>query len=288
MSALTKVFVVLLVVCSMLLSAAVIVFVNKQDNFAQANSRLEAQLAREQSARQTAESDLSAARANIQNVQTALQGQIDVLRNELNNAQQRIAERDQQIAQLRSQIDALTLEGQRLAEALKASEASRQVVLNEQAELRKLTDELSRRRADLNAANSDLQNRLDQTTRELRNTLEELKAAQDQVARLDSIMKDRGIAVSSDAQVPPALNIRGVIRTTQSLDGIHYATISVGSADGVTRGMQFNIVDREQGEWLGTLTVDSVDEREASGRLNLKGPVLNQIVANRTEVRTQL
>jgi hypothetical protein len=108
--------------------------------------------------------------------------------------------------------------------------------------------------------------------------------------RLSNAAKAGGLSVDQINNTPAnqASRINGVIRGVQNINGIEYATVSVGSADGVSKGMQFNVINRDKGEWLGTLTVDRVDQNEAVGRLNLKGAVLGEIQPNHTEVRTQL
>jgi len=53
----------------------------------------------------------------------------------------------------------------------------------------------------------------------------------------------------------------------------------------VSKGMVFNVIDREQGDFLGYLEVDSVEPEEAVGRLT--GPRVADIRPG-SEVRTQL
>jgi hypothetical protein len=84
---------------------------------------------------------------------------------------------------------------------------------------------------------------------------------------------------------PAAPAINGVIRAVKPIGGIPYATISVGSADGVAKGMEFKVVNRGTGDFLGILTVDSVDLNESTGRLS--GPRTNDIRSG-AEVKTQL
>ena len=79
--------------------------------------------------------------------------------------------------------------------------------------------------------------------------------------------------------------IDGVIRATRAIAGVPYATISVGSNAGVQRGMEFKVVSHETGDFLGILTVDSVDTNEATGRL--AGPKVANIRPG-AEVKTQL
>jgi len=85
--------------------------------------------------------------------------------------------------------------------------------------------------------------------------------------------------------VTPATPINGVIRDKKNVNGVIFATISVGSQDQVTKNMVFNVIDREQGDFLGYLRVDRVEPNEAIGRLD--GPKVADIKPG-NEVRTQL
>jgi hypothetical protein len=69
------------------------------------------------------------------------------------------------------------------------------------------------------------------------------------------------------------------------INGIPYATISVGADAQVKQGMKFSVIDRDKGSFLGELTVGQVDEKEATGKL--EGPHINEVHAG-TEVRTQI
>ena len=155
------------------------------------------------------------------------------------------------------------------------------------ARLRTSNDNLVRQAADLNTSVSDLTARLEVTERERRILAEQLTQASGENQRLSQII--RGANLSPEQQKTavaqsglPAIN--GVIRDRRTIAGREYATISVGSADQVTRGMRFSVVDGNN--FLGYLTIVEVDDQEATGRL--EGPGLNRIRPNVTQVFTQL
>jgi hypothetical protein len=81
-----------------------------------------------------------------------------------------------------------------------------------------------------------------------------------------------------------APRVNGVISDTKDVAGIPFATISLGSDDSVRIGMEFNILDRESGRFLGKLTVVQVNANDAIGRLS--GDTAAVRVGN--EVRTHL
>ena len=63
------------------------------------------------------------------------------------------------------------------------------------------------------------------------------------------------------------------------------ATINVGQADGVAKGMRFTVYDNERGIFLGFLTVQAVDSNTAIG--NLEGPKVAE-VAEGASVQNQM
>ena len=80
----------------------------------------------------------------------------------------------------------------------------------------------------------------------------------------------------------PNANLRGVVRSLKNIGGQDYATISLGSADNVQKGMKFNVIGGNK--FLGYLTIDSVDYNEATG--HLEGPDLKSVRPG-SEVATQ-
>lgn len=288
MSPLTKLFVVLLVVCSMLLTAGTVVFVSQVENHKAAADAAKQKLADEQAASARAVNEAQQARQLAEDARTAAMAQAQTAQTALAGAQAMIAERDAQVAKLSTQLALQSADLNRLTEALKASEDQKSRQTQQLADLRKQFDERVAQNSQLNSAVSDLTNRLDVTERERRFLAEQVTELQGQNAKLGGILKDNNInpndvvAGGLRRGAPP---INGVIREVRNIAGIDYATISVGSADSVTKGMEFKVINRNSGEFLGTLTVDTVEPNESTGRL--AGPKIAEIRPG-TEVRTQL
>jgi hypothetical protein len=138
---------------------------------------------------------------------------------------------------------------------------------------------------------NDLTNRLEVTERERRNATEQLEEMRGQNTKLGSALQDAGKnprEILASNRIPAgggtAPRINGVVREVRTVAGLPYATISVGSADSVTKGMIFNVVERN-GNFLGKITIVSVELNEATGRLS--GPKVDQ-VRQGVEVKTQL
>ena len=287
MSPLTKLFVVMLVVLSLLTTAGMIVYVNKEDVQRTTLANTQAQLQAAQAAAQTARDELTSAQQNLQNVQAQLNAQSQAATNELNERQAEISKLNVELAQGQSRQATQQLDISRLTEALNATQASATALQEEVARLRTSNDKLVQQSSDLNGTVSDLTARLEVTERERRLLAEQLTQASAETQRLGMIIKNANLSPQQAAGIaqrsgPP---INGIIRDVRTIAERPYATISVGSADGVQRGMEFKVLDRQSGNFLGTLIVDSVEPNEATGRL--QGPRVAEIRPG-VEVRTQL
>ena len=287
MSPLTKLFVVLLVVLSLLTTAGTIVYINKEDVQKGTLATLQTQLQAAQAAAQTARDELTAAQQNLQNVQGQANSQSQAATTELNNRQAEISKLNVELAKAQSASATQQLDVSRLTEALNASQASTTALQTEVARLRTNNDALVKQSSDLNSSVSDLTARLEVTERERRLLAEQLTQASGENQRLSMIIKNSGLTPTDQGRIAdrsgPAIN--GVIRDVRNIAGRQYATVSVGSADGVKNGMEFKILDRAGGNFLGTLVVDSVEPNEAAGRI--QGPRVAEVRPG-VEVRTQL
>ncbi len=288
MSALTKVFIVLHVVLTMLLTAGLIVFVNRTENWKQVSADTQAKLVSAQQAERELNVQLQVVKADDNHKITALQGQLASAQNDIGTAQQTISSKDAQIAQLTS--DAAVKDNQitNLGEAVKVAQAQNGEQQKTIAKLREDESGLQKQNNDLNLAVSKLNNQLEVTERQRRNLAEEsvqqasdLKAAQDIIHESHL---DRG-QTATIIDHTPTIPLSGVVRDKRVIAGVPYATISLGSADAVQKNMQFKVIDPARNQFLGYLTVDTVEPHEATGRLS--GPHPDAVHAG-VEVRTQL
>ena len=288
MSPLTKLFVSLLIVLSLLTTAATVVYVNKEDVQKSTLANTQAQLQSAQAAAQAARDELTAAQQNLTNVQASANQAAQAATTDINARQQQISQLQVELAKGQSQQATQQLDISRLTEALNASQASTTALQTEVARLRTSNDQLVRQASDLNGSVSDLTARLEVTERERRLLAEQLTQASTENQRLSAVITGAGLNPQQQQQAIaksglPSIN--GVIRDVRNIAGRPYATISVGTADGVQRGMEFKILDRQGGNFLGTLVVDSVEPNEATGRLD--GPKVAEIRPG-VEARTQL
>ena len=289
MSTLTKVFVVLLVILSMLLTAATVVFVNRVENFKQVAADTQAQLNLEKARSNEAISAANSARNQVQGALTQSLAQVEQLKGSGNTKDAEISKLNAQIATLTSADAMKAANIAQLTEALKASEDQKAKQHDMIADLRTGNDKYIKQFAEQSARVSELTEQLEATERLRRQASEQNQELTAQLDRSNKLLQQNGINVTDAVPSPNAAapNINGVIRETRQIGGVPYATISLGSADGVVKGMEFKVIDRDAGEFLAIVTIDSVEPNESTGRLT--GPRATEVNANRKlEVRTQL
>lgn len=293
MSALTKIFVVLLVVLSLLLSAGLIVFVNRQDNYKAFAETAKKQLAAALSEKTLATSQLEKLQGEKQDALTEKDNQINGLKATIANDERSVADKTTQIAELQQQVTQANAANSSLAEGLKVAQqdiASRQTAY---AALQTDSDKHEKELVEDSNRISDLTNSLDVATKQYRYLAEQnTKLATDNDS-LNATLRKYNISPSGNTlpaggaiNNTPNVNINGIVRDFRTINGVPYATISLGSADAVTRGMQFKVIDPQHNTFLGYLTIENVRAHEADGRL--EGPAVSQVRPNISEVRTQL
>ncbi len=284
MSPLTKLFVVLQVILSIALTAAVVVYVSREDAQLASLKAAQTSAAAAQSERDAAVTAMTAATSNANAIQERMNAQATQLNSNLTQSQQQIADLNVQLAKSNTSNATQLLQITQLTEGLKAATDTTSNLNQTVAQLRTTSDESVKRAAEMSGQISDLDNRLQVAERERRNLAEQLAQATQDTQRMSRIMQQHNLDPKTPVdQIRTAgVPINGVIREKRMIADVPYATISVGAADDVQRGMEFKVV--QGGEFLGTLTVDSVEQQEATGRL--AGPRVADIKPG-VQVRTQ-
>lgn len=284
---LTKLFVVLLVLLSLMLTAGTVVFVGQVQDYKK-NYESE-KLERETAVRraETARSDAEAAQRISQEQRADLGRQIQDSRSQINALNQEKIDKDTQLAAEKQRGATMSIENMTLAAGVKSAQDAQSQLQSQITDLRTTNDRIVSQNAQLNQRVTELGSQLEVTERERKLLAEQLAEAKNQVTRQAAIMRDNGVPlaqIESNAPRAMAPAINGVIREVRPIQGVMYASISVGSADNVARGMEFKVVSRETGKFLGILTVDTVELNESTGRL--RGEALNEIRQG-SEVKTQ-
>jgi hypothetical protein len=292
-SALTKIFVVLHVVVSLLLAAALVVFVNRQENFRVAADAAKGREIIAEARANTRDQEILKVTGQKDALAVELKNQIDTLKTAITTSETTIAQLQGQLSEKDQAITQLTVANTSATAALSVSQAdikARQDAFNTLfAEKDKIQKELVEEGDKI----TELTNALDITNRHDRYTQEQITQLQQQNSQLNDTLRKYNISPTGNSlpaggpiNSTPAVNINGIVRDFRNINGVPFATISLGSADAVTRGMKFNVIDPNKKQFLGYLTVDTVGVHEATGRL--EGPAVDQVRANVSEVRTQL
>lgn len=281
MNALTKLFVSLLIVCSLLLTGGVVVFVNKTDKF---DDKLKAA---------EADRDLAKREANSANAAASTaQAQNTVALAQLNETLQKSKEQAQAAENEKSKLQAdLNKANTGLAVAMGQNTSSLAAVTELTKNISDLqkrldstvkeNDVLIARNTEVVGANTDLTKRLDALERERRNLTEQLVQAKADLDRAQKLVQTAGLNPASTL-VRPAEDVRGVIRKVQTQEGVVYATISLGAKDRIEKGMRFAIYNESTQKYLATLTVSAVEAGEAFGRV--EGPAIASVVVGNSVI----
>jgi len=293
LSPLTKLFVVLLVLTSMLSTAGFIVFVN---GVRPLQPQLDAANAALADARSKANTDLAAIQlvqeqlrqemANHQSDRAKDAGSLTVVQGQLN-------EKRTELASLEAEKTNLKAENNSLNARLLLDEATVNKLQDQVTALRSANDTLVRRSEDDGRRLSELSSQTETMGAKLSQTQEQLQAELEKDQKLGGWIKnhsgnpDEIAAGGAAGAAGSAPAISGHVVEKNSFNGNTYVTISVGSADGVAKGMQFYVLDRPSGQFLAIITIDSVDSNNAIGRLEGEPDKVAQVRAG-NDVKTQL
>ena len=285
MSALTKVFILLHVVMSMLLAAGLIVFVNRVDDFQVASRTQKAALSRAEAQAAEANAALATMQSTMNNVSQTSQARIQQIQAELAQRDQAILDLRGQLAESQAQLASAQTALTSNTEALKVAQQNQGTLQGQLAQVRQTHDKLMQQFTDANLSLNDFQARLSQTDRQRRDLQEQVASLQEQLANAgaNSARTDAGRGEAGQAGgrlgINPNVNVNGVVREKRVIAGVPYATISIGSADAVQRGMRLRVLGGRNGqEFLGYVDVTQVDPEEAIGRLS--GPRINEVTVN--------
>jgi len=271
LSALTKLFIVLLVVCSLLLTAALVVFVNQHESYVTAinkhKDRIE-QLTRDKNA---LGNQISAAKDEVSHYATEMAKAKADAQKKIDDLTAAARTMDVENNKLTARISVLDASVTDLTNALKLSQAAIGDLQKRYDSLIADADKIRTNNAELAGANADFQKRLDVLERERRLLVEQMTQLKKDFDLARAQLQEHNIPLESvTAKKVPAPNLKGVIREKQAgSDGVVYATISLGSADQVKKGMQFYVISQSM-EFLGKITIETVDTGESFGRL--EGP----------------
>ena len=274
MSVMTKLFVVLLIICSLLLTAATVVFVNRTEDFHKTATSFEMRMLAAQRDKEAAQRDADAARARETEAIATANGKVSDLQARMQQLTQELSARDAEINDLKAKAAVAQATLTEQAASLKTMAQNIADVGTRNQSLTAESDKLRLANADYVGANTDLTKRLEEAERERRFLNEQLNQARTDLARAQGVITNAGIRPAVQAK-PATPDLRGVVRNVKTDEGRTYATISLGSQQKVEKGMEFSVIDQNDQTFLGKFIVDSVNDDSSFGRL--EGPRVQNV-----------
>ena len=274
----------------MLNAAAIVVFVNEiqplkpeLDRAAQRLAEARADAAAKEAAANRAEGQYNAEVLLHQKDNSNYQAAVTSVKSDLNNAQVTIARLQADNTNLQAALN--TANGNVELSTSTANKLQEQVT-----QLRTSNDALAKQNEEFSRRNAQLTSTLESLQAKDEETQEQLAQTKEDKQKLAGALKDRGYDPDLILQAPVANalgapSIEGVVRDKRLINGNTFVTISVGSADGVTKGMRFYVVNGA--DFLGIVTIDTVDTDNSIGKLEGEQAKITQVQKG-NEVKTQL
>jgi hypothetical protein len=260
----------------LLLTAATVVFVNRTEDFHKAATLSEERANRFQRDKEAAQRDADAARTRETEAIATANGKVSDLLARIQQMTQDLAAKDANVNELKTQMAVKEANIADQAAGLKTMGTNVADVTKQNNALTAENDKLRLTNADLVGANTDFSKRLEEADRERRFLNEQLNQARSELAKATGVLQQKGIALNQPIRTGPALpDLKGVIRNVKTDEGRTYATISLGSQQKVEKGMEFSVIDQNEGTFLGKFIVDSVDPDSSFGRL--EGPRVQNV-----------
>lgn len=288
MSPLTKILVVLMVILSIILAAGTVVWVNRQASFAKELNTTHAQLTAARAEASAARDREMLASGALDHLRTEMQNQLQAKQQEINTLRATVTDRDSQLAQLNSNLIQVSAASKSATDALTVAQKTVDQQNQAIADLRNSQKQLEQRSSEQSFAINTLTNKYEVTNKESRDFQEQVAQLQSDNKNLRDTLRKAGVSQAGPNLGPTEslLPLQGVVQSKQTISGVPYATISIGSAQQVTPGMRFRVVDPNSNQpFLGYLIVDRTEPNQAIGRL--EGPRINEVRPG-TQVRTQL
>ena len=262
MSPLTKAFVVLVTVLSVLLVALVVPYVAQTENYELQKRGLESELARAKTSAAVAQQEKSAIQDRESEMTTRHSQQIEQLtqdrirlQTERDDAKAASTQQNRKLAQLEAELSRLSAAAVQDSNLLTVTTSdlklTRQTLVDAQTKLVQLGDR-----------NNELESQRDSLNRQVRRLGEKMVSLEQDNVELRGILAKvptqyrEEISTGQAAQpaFPASTAIAGTITDVQSAAGTQLVQVDVGSKDGVETNMKF-LVHRDD-QYVGTFVVD--------------------------------
>jgi len=276
LSPLTKAFVVLVTILSLLLVALVVPFVANTRDLGSQVSELQSELQTARATAGNAQQQVEALRAQKDQVITELRSENKNLSNEVNQFQAQLSNLESDLASAQARNDRLAASYDAIAAT---SDQNAKLLDRLTQDLQQSQNKLvsqSRKIIQLSNQNTELQSSMEGLTQQVRHFKEQVQQYQDRIAQVESrwqkvpqqVRNQIGTGESGLAATPPQPISGQVTAVNRPSGNATLVQINVGSRDQVAENMEF-VISRNN-NFLGTMVVEQVNANEAVGRVQLK------------------
>jgi len=275
LSPLTKAFVVLVTVLSVVLVALVVPYVAQTEDFNAQINGLKSDLNVAKTKAAAAQEEKSAIQEKVSQESALLTQRVvnmtkDMtdLRNQADEAKKSVLLSDRKLQQLEAELSRLSAAAVQDANLLTITTAdlkqTRQNLVDAQTKLVQLGDR-----------NNELESQRDSLTRQVRRLGEKMVSLEQGNVELRGLLakvpEQYRQAISTGEAAAPAYEaatpIAGTITDVQVAAGTQLVQVDIGTKDGVEANMKFLV--HSEGQYVGTLVVDRVESAIAAGRITL-------------------
>lgn len=265
MSTMTKVFVVLTAVFSIVLSVMFIASAAQWANWKKLAETFQASRDAEVANRQSTVASSAASLALKEQELAAKQAQLAEAQKTIQTLSSEIASLKGELTTVKNERVAFDADRKKLQDVLDINAGQLRDVQKEAAALRAQNIDLQSRNGKLNARVLDLTTEVTILTDEARNIQEKLLACEKKSAEVARAGGARAVSADSTGAVSARPTVAGAIRG-QIMDVTgNYAGIDVGESSGVVAGLTMLVY--RGSTYLGELVVDKVRPKEAGGRI---------------------
>lgn len=273
MNFLAKIFVVLVTILSVALVAMTVAFVAKTQNYSN--------LYRDEvTARQAAQQAAAQAAAEVQTIQglqdqrfTELRAQVSTLEQQLTQARGEASRLQADLLTANARLSQAQAQISGFSGAINQAVAINEALSRELEQRRTETARLATQTVAMADTIQDLQAQVATLDRTVRQRSEELTQVQSERDSLLQLARengwDPGRGTSGGGEFDAETQIRGEVTEARRVDQDVFASLNVGSDDGVAENMRFTIHRGDQ--YIGTLVVTNVLPKSSAGRLTLLG-----------------
>ncbi len=271
MNVLTKVFVVLMTILSVVLVSLVVPFVANTENYKDlvASAKQEAAGARTEAilAQQRSTASQSELNAQLNEMGSKLSGQVrlnDTLRSELSKATADLESARGAHARTQADIANLTAANKQMSDIAGKREEELSGLRTETVKQAKQIVELEAAVNDQASATATLRRQLRLAQENLVKTQEELTQANQKLAQAPATTPG---TQTPTGPVTPPVAINGQVSDVRQAGEVTLVQLNIGSSSGAKERMLFQV--HREGQYVGSVVLMTVDEQAAVGRVTL-------------------